>query len=143
MQKRGKYVETHIAPHLAIVRWAKRIPSITRDFDRLTPERRALWEQAAAGFSADDVAASREALCRAASRIAQDLERGPWLAGLDHSSRIRRSSPTLSSSRRWPSSSSRAVEEWRSRVARRPAVRSAAGATELVLTMAPERGRWG
>ena len=70
VQKRGKYVETHIAPHLAILRWAKRIPSITRDFDRLTPERRALWEQAAAGFSADDVAASREALCRAASRIA-------------------------------------------------------------------------
>ena len=36
-----------------------------------------------------------------------------------------------------------AVEEWRSRVAQRPAVRDAAVAREPVPTMGPEPGRWG
>ena len=87
VQKWGKYVETHIAPHLAIVRWAERGGPLEQHrqqgFDRLPPERRALWQQAAAGFSAEEVSASREALARAAQRLSQDLEHGPWLAGAD------------------------------------------------------------
>jgi glutathione S-transferase len=85
VHKWGKYVQTHIAPHLGIVRWAAlggaAGPEQVQGFARLPHERRALWERAAAGFDADQVAASRRALLVAVDRLAADLAEGEWLAG--------------------------------------------------------------
>lgn len=147
VRKWGKYVETHIAPHLAIVRWAERGGQLDEQrragFDRLTPERRPLWKKAAAGFDAEEVSVSRKALHRAVARIEQDLERGPWLAGADYTLADAAVFPHVQQFAALGIELPAAVEEWRSRVAERPSVREAAGAIEPVPTMGPERGRWG
>ncbi len=147
VQKWGKYVETHIAPHLAIVRWAERGGPLEQHrqqgFDRLPPERRALWQQAAAGFSAEEVSASRQALARAAQRLAQDLEHGPWLAGADYTLADAAVFPHVEQFPALGIELPPAVQEWRARVAARPAVRAAMDGLKLLPVMGPERGRWG
>ena len=68
-RKWGKYVETHIAPHLAIVRWAAlggRVAAIAQaGLDRLLPERAALWRRALEGFGSDQLEASARAMLAA------------------------------------------------------------------------------
>jgi glutathione S-transferase len=132
-----------MAPHLAIVRWAARGPSLDRGFDQLTPERRALWRQAVAGFPSDEVAASRKALRHPATPIAQDLERGLWLAGDAYTIADAGVFPHVHQFPALGINLPTVVEEWRARIAERPAVQSAIDAIESVPTVGPERGRWG
>lgn len=149
-QKWGKYVETHLAPNLAIARWAVQgeTPDATSHagFARLTPERRALWERACTGFPDDQVTAARNAVQKAIDRVAEDLTPGPWLAGADYGladiavfPHIRRAA-TLGFPLPAP------VIEWIDRMAARPAVQfilSSAESEKDVVTMGPELGRWG
>ena len=85
VQKWGKYVETHIAPYLAIVRWRAlngRVPVDALDALGVLPApRRELWQRAARGFSADEVGRAAATLARAAERVAVDLRGTSWLAG--------------------------------------------------------------
>lgn len=150
VQKWGKYVETHIAPNLAIVDWALRgqVPedAARAGFERLPPERRALWGQALEGFPAGDIETARAALAKAADRIAEDLTGTGWLAGgawsladiivFPHAARFASLGIAVPA----------AVADWLARVGQRPAVRQALGEQGLVAaapTMGPERGRWG
>src|SRR5690606_30907375 len=61
VQKWGEYVETHIAPNLAIARWAQSgslIPVGSENgLARLPRARRALWQRALDGFSEETVEA--------------------------------------------------------------------------------------
>lgn len=150
VQKWGKYVETHIAPNLAIVDWAMRgqapDEAARAGFERLPPERRALWAQALQGFSAEEVQAARAALAKAADRIAEDLASTGWLAGdgwsladiivFPHAARFAALGLSVPAT----------VADWLERVGQRSAVRQALGEQSLVAaaaTMGPERGRWG
>jgi len=150
VQKWGKYVETHIAPNLAIVDWALRgqTPDDTAraGFERLPSERRALWEQAVTGFPAEDVQTARAALAKAADRIAEDLAGTGWLAGdawsladiivFPHAARFASLGVAVPA----------AMADWLERAGQRPAVRQALGGQDLAVaaaTMGPERGRWG
>ena len=150
VQKWGKYVETHIAPNLAIVDWAARgqtpDDAARAGFERLPAERRALWEQALEGFPAEEVQAARAALAKAADRIGEDLTGSGWLAGdgwsladiivFPHAARFAALGITVPA----------AMADWLERAGQRPAVRQALGAQGLVAapaTMGPERGRWG
>jgi len=150
VQKWGKYVETHIAPNLAIVDWDQRgrTPDAAQQarLAALTPERQALWTQALNGFSAEDVQTAKAALAKAADRIAEDLARQDWLAGagwsladiivFPHAARFASLGLTVPA----------AVADWLARVAQRPAVQQAIGRGDhapAVATMGPERGRWG
>jgi len=149
VQKWGKYVETHIAPNVAIMDWAQRgnAPDSARNgFGRLTPERRALWEKAAAGFGEDEVESARAALVKAAGRIAEDLATGAWLTGDNY---------TLADIIVFPHAARFAdlgidvpdsVTGWLERVRARPHVRDALGGGGTGIpaaTMGPEKGRWG
>jgi len=150
VQKWGKYVETHIAPNLAIVDWEMRgrMPGATERarLAALTPERQGLWAQALKGFSADEVQAARAALAKAADRIAEDLAGRDWLAGADwsladiivfpHAARLASLGLAVHA----------ALADWLARAGQRPAVRQAlgtGGSAPGVATMGPERGRWG
>jgi glutathione S-transferase len=150
VQKWGKYVETHIAPNLAIVDWDMRgrVPGATERarLAALAPERQALWAQALNGFSADEVQAARGALARAAGRIAEDLAGQDWLAGADwsladiivfpHAARFASLGLAVPS----------ALADWLARARQRPAVGQVlgtGGSVPGVATMGPERGRWG
>ena len=59
-RKWGKYVETHIAPHLAIARWAAlhgKVPVAAADgLANLLPTRRELWLRARQGFDREQLA---------------------------------------------------------------------------------------
>lgn len=148
VQKWGKYVETHIAPNVAILAWSKRgrLPAeAAAGFDRLPYERRALWNRAAQGFADEEIEAARAALTKAANRIADDLADGAWLAGDDY---------TLADIAVFPHAARfaglgiavpDAVRDWLERVAARPRTIAALRAEGLmeVATMGPERGRWG
>jgi glutathione S-transferase len=147
VQKWGKYVETHIAPNLAIVRWARfALPvdeGAKQALARLTPERRALWQRALDGFPEEEVNASRAALERAAGRVARDLESDPWLAGPVYSLADIAVYPHLAQFAALDVELPGSVEDWLGRVAARPAVRAVAGDMPMIATMGPETGRWG
>lgn len=150
VQKWGKYVETHIAPNLAILGWSERgLPADARTrpgFDRLPPERRALWHKAAEGFSADEADAARAALGKAASRIADDLADGPWLAGNDYTIADIIVFPHLARFADLGIAVPDPARQWLARIEGRPQVRAALGDGGIdrgVTTMGPERGRWG
>jgi len=150
-QKWGKYVETHIAPNLAIYAWAKRGAAPGKDalagFARLPLERRALWRRAAEGFAEAEVEAARAALVKAIGRIAESLADGPWLARdrygiadiavFPHVARLSGLGFDLPAS----------VVDWLGRIAARRQVCEALGDTglpaDITPTMGPERGRWG
>ena len=84
-RKWGKYVETHVAPHLAIARWAAlhgKVPeSAVAGLANLLPARRELWLRARHGFDQDQLATSTEAMLTAGRRLAADLAGGEWLCG--------------------------------------------------------------
>jgi len=144
VQKWGKYVETHVAPNLAIWRWAQKGGLAPEEVDlaRLPPERHALWQRAAAGFDAEYVERAHAALDKAAARIVPDLAQGGWLGG----------EYTLADIALYPHVAQFGelgialpvpVADWLERVAARPAVREAAGDMPVLATMGPEPGRWG
>lgn len=147
VQRWGKYVETHIAPNLALVRWAERAglrhlprPALV---ERLPAERQALWHRAAAGFSESEVSDARTALAKAADRLADALGEHDWLAG---------PTLTLADIAVFPHAARLAangiappnpVARWLERMAARPGAAADASQETQWVTMGPERGRWG
>lgn len=143
--KWGKYVETHIAPNLAVWRWARlggEAPAAEL-IERLPRERRALWERAAAGFSAAEIERARLALLRAMERMGADIADGGWLAGEDYSLADIAVYPHIAQLAELGIEVPETIEEWLTRIAVRPAVREAAGELAAVATMGPEPQRWG
>lgn len=150
VQKWGKYVETHIAPNLAILAWSREGAAPEADkragFARLAPERRALWQKACDGFSDEEIESAQGALAKAVGRVAEDLANGPWLVGRDFSLADIAVFPHVARLRRSGLEMPAAVTLWLDRIAARPRVSEALGAAGLelpVATMGPERGRWG
>lgn len=149
VQKWGKYVETHIAPNLAVLAWSVsgKVPrgETEEGLERLPPERRSLWREAADGFGAEEIAAARAALLKAGGRLAADLADRPWLAGADYTLADIVAYPHVARFERLGIAIPEAVADWLGRIAARPRVREALGETGLieVATMGPERGRWG
>jgi len=138
----GQMVERAIAPNLALLEWHER-GGATPPADaymRLPPARRALWEKAFAGFSTAELTAADVGLARALDDCEQWLANHPWLAGADFSIADILLFPLVS--RLNDAMRSRALSDWHARVATRP---SAALVTHEspVVTMGPERGRWG
>jgi glutathione S-transferase len=144
VHKWGKYLETHIAPNLAIVRWARRggVAPDAADLARLPPERRALWQQAAAGFGEEEIERARAALDKALARMVPDLSAG-WLAGHEYTLADIAVYPHVAQLDELGIGVPAPVADWLARVAARPAVREVAGEMPLVATMGPEPGRWG
>ena len=146
-RKWGKYVETHLAPHLAMARWAAlhgKVPmEAEAGLDRLLPHRRELWLWAARGFDREQLAASTEAMLTAGKRLAADLAGCDWLCG----DRF-----TLGDAAVYPHAAQFAalglpvpkeVEAWLGRMAERPSVQAISADLFPVAVMGPEPGRWG
>jgi glutathione S-transferase len=146
-RKWGKYVETHIAPHLAIARWAAlggRVPASARaGLDRLLPERAALWRRAIEGFGTDQLEASTRALIAAGERLAADLQGGDWLAGDRFTVGDIAVFPHVAQFGTLGLPVPGAVDAWLERVADRPSVRAISEDLFPVAAMGPEVGRWG
>lgn len=147
VQKWGKYVETHIAPSLALVRWRALEGSVPREagaaLEALPTPRRDLWHKAAQGFSDDELNRARATLVKAADRLAADLRESPWLAG---------GGPTIADYAVYPHVAQFAelgvavppeVSAWLERMELIPSVAADSGRRALVATMGPEGGRWG
>ena len=146
-RKWGKYVETHVAPHLAVARWAAlhgKVPmEAEAGLDRLLPYRRDLWLRAARGFDREQLAASTQAMLTTGKRLAADLDGNAWLCG---------DTFTLGDIAVYPHAAQftalglampRAVDDWLARVADRPSVQAIRNDLFPVATMGPEPGRWG
>lgn len=147
VNKWGKYVETHIAPHLAIARWKAvkgKVPEMAAaGFANLLPERRALWERAAEGFGTEQLEASTLALVGAGERLAVDLGNNDWVAG---------ESITLADIALFPHLHQfvtlgipipAKVEAWLGRMGERASVKSIKDDIWPLAVMGPELGRWG
>jgi glutathione S-transferase len=150
VQKWGKYVETHIAPNLAVVGWSmhgRKPNAAARDgFERLTAERRLLWRHACVGFNDAELAAARAAVEKAIARVEDDLADRPWLAGAAYGVADIAVFPHIVRARALGLAVPSLVADWLDRVAARPAVTEALGTSETrrdFATMGPERGRWG
>jgi glutathione S-transferase len=148
--KWGKYVETHIAPNLAIFGWAARgaklDTSAQAGLARLTPERRLLWQQARDGFDDTLVETARAAIEKAIGRVAEELVQGPWLAGETYSIADIAAYPHVARARTLGFAVPEAGTAWLDRVGSRPRVLEALGRPDAgpdIITMGPERGRWG
>jgi glutathione S-transferase len=146
-RKWGKYVETHIAPHLAIVRWAAlggRIPAEARaGFGRLLPERSALWRRAVDGFGADQLESSTRAMLTAGTRLSADLVGNDWLAGDRLTLGDIAVYPHVAQFGTLGLSVPKAVDAWLARMAERPSVQAIREDLFPVAVMGPEPGRWG
>lgn len=146
-RKWGKYVETHIAPHLAIARWAAlggKVPArAAAGLEGLLPERRALWERAAAGFDQAQLAASAEAMVAAADRLAADLAANEWLAGDRFTLGDAAVYPHVAQFETLGIPVPAAVGEWLSRMAERDSVQAIRQDMFPLAVMGPETGRWG
>jgi glutathione S-transferase len=138
----GQLVERAIAPNLALLEWTERggATPTAEAYLRLPPERRALWEEAFAGFSVAELTAADVGLARALDDCETWLAGHPWLAGEDY---------TIADILLFPLAArldegtlGPGLREWRTRVAERPAIAVIAG-EQPVATMGPERGRWG
>lgn len=147
IDKWGKYLETHIAPQLAIVRWAAlkgKVPeSALPGLDKLLPERAALWRRAIAGFGAEQIAASTRALVVAGERLAADLADGAWICGGDFTLADIALYPHLAQFGALGIPYPRALDDWLARVAARPSVSAIREDIFPLATMGPEPGRWG
>ena len=146
-RKWGKYVETHIAPHLAIARWAAlhgRVPAAAvAGLANLLPARCELWLRASRGFDREQLAASTQAMLTAGKRLAADLAGNDWLAG---------DAFTLGDIAVYPHVAQFAalglplpgvVDAWLGRVSERPSVQAIRQDLFPVAVMGPEPGRWG
>jgi glutathione S-transferase len=146
-RKWGKYVETHIAPHLAIARWAAlggRMSEAARaGLERLLPERAALWRRALEGFSAEQLQASTRAMLTAGQRLAADLQDKEWLAGGTFTLGDIAVYPHVVQFRTLGLPLPQEVDAWLARVTRRPSVQGISEDLFPVAVMGPEAGRWG
>ena len=146
-RKWGKYVETHLAPHLAIARWAALNGKVPEDavarLANLHTARCELWLRARGGFDKDQLAVSAQALSIAARRIAADLAENDWLAGDRFSLADIAVYPHLAQFGALGLAVAPPVEAWLKRVAARPSVQAIAGDLFPLATMGPEPGRWG
>lgn len=134
----GKLVENAIAPNLALLEWAGGAGAMPADVECLPGERRALWRKAGAGFADADLAAGRVALERALADCEGWLAANAWLAGEDCTLADMLVAPLAA---RVPAPGP-ATSRWLARVRTRPAVAGVL-AEPLLVTMGPERGRWG
>jgi glutathione S-transferase len=136
----GEYLETDIAPNLAIWRWVQLGGEAPPEelLVRLPPERQALWRRAAVGFSAAETEGARMALVTALDRMAADIAQGGWLAGGNYSLADIAAYPHIAQLAELGIEVPYAVEEWLTRIAVRPAVGEAAGDLKTVATMGPE-----
>lgn len=137
VQEWGKFLETDIAPNLAIWRWAQLGGEAPPEelIVRLPPARQALWRRAAAGFSADEIECARLALVQALDRMAGDIAQGGWLAGEDYSLADIAAYPHVAQLAELGIAVPDLVEEWLTRIAVRPAVREAVGDLKIIATM--------
>ncbi len=146
-RKWGKYVETHIAPHLAIARWAAlhgRVPAeAVAGLANLLPERCALWLRAERGFDREQLAVSAEAMLTASRRLAADLAGTEWLCGAGFTLGDIAVYPHLAQFSALGLPVPRVVEQWLARVAERPSVQAIREDLFPVAVMGPEPGRWG
>jgi len=138
----GQLVERAIAPNLAVLEWNEGggATPTGEAYMRLPPERRALWEKAFAGFATAELTAADVGLARALDVCEQWLANHPWLAGADFSIADILLFPLvvrLDEAMRGP-----ALREWQARVAARPSAALVAH-EKRVVTVGPERGRWG
>ena len=146
-RKWGKYVETHIAPNLAIVRWAAlhgRVPEgAVADLAGLHAARCALWLRARQGFGQEQLAASTQAMLAAAGRVAADLAGREWLAGDRFTLADIAVYPHVAQFTALGLAVPGEVAAWLTRVAERPSVQAIKADLFPVATMGPELGRWG
>lgn len=146
-RKWGKYVETHIAPNLAIARWAAlhgKVPEAAMaGLGHLLPARRELWLRASKGFEPEQLAASTQALIAAGERLATDLADQTWLAGDAFTLADIAVYPHVAQFGALGLAVPRAVEGWLARVADRPSVQAIRADLFPVAVMGPEPGRWG
>jgi glutathione S-transferase len=146
-RKWGKYVETHIAPNLAIARWAAlhgRVPEqAVADLAGLHTARCALWLRARRGFGQDQLAASSQAMLAAAGRVAADLAGQGWLAGDRFTLADIAVYPHVAQFNALGLAVPEAVDAWLARVAARPSVQAIKADLFPVATMGPELSRWG
>lgn len=151
-RKWGKYVETHIAPHLAIARWAAlggRVPeAAVGALANLLPARCALWLRAAKGFDREQLAASTQAMLAAGKRLAAELAGNDgagneWLAGDAFTLGDIAVYPHVAQFETLGLPVPAPVGEWLKRVAERDSVRSIREDLFPVAVMGPEPGRWG
>ena len=142
VQAVGKLVEGSIAPNLALLEWAAcpgPAPSAEALF-RLPRWRRALWDKALAGFSVAELTAADVGLARALDACETWLASHPWLAGENYTIAdvlLYPLADRLDEAMRGP-----ALRAWQARVSARPGI-AALAKEEPVVTMGPERGRWG
>lgn len=134
----GKLVETAIAPNLAMLEWAERGGAMPADAERLPPERRAWWRKAGTGFTGQELGAGRVGLERAFADCESWLAAHAWLAGEDFTIADMLLAPLAA---RVPGLGA-ATSRWLARTRRRLAVERALSEPPLV-TLGPERGRWG
>ena len=122
----GAFVEIELAPNLAVVRWQAlkgRVPHSALDgIERLPSPRRDLWLQAAAGFGAERLAQSAQALIAAGARVAEALDRDTWLAGDDFSLADIAVYPHLAQFPALGLALAAPAADWLQRVAARPSV---------------------
>lgn len=146
-RKWGKYVETHLAPHLAIARWAAlhgKVPGPAVDgLANLLRPRGELWLRAAKGFDREQLATSTRAMLTAADRVAADLAHGEWLCGDSFTIGDIAVYPHVAQFGALGLAVPRQVEGWLARVAQRPSVRSIETDLFPLAVMGPEPGRWG
>ena len=146
-RKWGKYVETHIAPNLAIARWAAlhgRMPAEAQaGLANLLPERCALWLRAADGFDRKQLAASTHAMLAAGQRLADELADNPWLAGDAFTLGDAAVYPHVAQFETLGLPVPAVVAEWLQRAAARPSVQAIREDLFPVAVMGPEPGRWG
>ena len=146
-RKWGKYVETHIAPHLAIARWAAlqgkvsdgAVPALAN----LLPARCELWLRAKRGFDHEQLSVSTRALLTAADRLAADLADGEWVAGDRFTLGDIAVYPHLVQFSALGLAVPKAVEQWLGRVAERSSVHAIRADLFPLAVMGPEPGRWG
>lgn len=138
----GAFVDGHIAPHLAVVRWQAlggKVPSSALGgIERLPSGRRDLWREAAAGFGAERLAQAAQALLAAGRRLAAALEHDAWLAGAEFTLADIAVFPHLAQFPALGLSLPAPVAEWAERVAARPSVQGIRTDLLLLATMGPE-----
>lgn len=146
-RKWGKYVETHIAPHLAIARWAAlqgKVPEgAVAALANLLPARCELWLRARRGFDREQLGVSTRAMLTAADRLAADLDGNEWLAGVRFTLGDIAVYPHLAQFSALGLAVPKPVERWLARVAERPSVQAIRADLFPLAVMGPEPGRWG
>jgi len=138
----GQLVERAIAPNLAVLEWSAQGGAVppADALARLPRERRAVWVRAIEGFPPEEAAAAEVGLARALDDCDSWLARHDWLAGDDYSIADILMFPLAG--RLDEARCGTALRQWLARVAARVPASALAGQVPVV-TMGPERGRWG